>query len=70
MMTKVMLLKYKLVQVFEVINTKLQDKHFLELRKFANQDIEYQQLSRYLSHGHSQFLTAVCRPKRDFYTHN
>ena len=44
----------QLVQVFEAVDTKLRDERLLELRKFANQDVEYQQLSRYLSHGHPQ----------------
>ena len=42
----------QVVQVFETVDTKLRDERLLELKKFANQDVEYQQLSRYLSHGH------------------
>ncbi len=45
----------QLVQVFEAVNTKLCDERLLKLRKFAKQDVEYQQLSRYLSHGHPQY---------------
>jgi hypothetical protein len=42
----------QVTQVFEAVDTKLRDQRLLELRKFANQDVEYQQLSKYLSHGH------------------
>ncbi len=42
----------QVVQVFETADTKLRDERLLELKKFANQDVEYQQLSRYLSHGY------------------